>query len=115
MKATVRDLAWLFLGLIFLGAVFVAAYSIVPPFELIYQPWESELELQTVLLFATYRWWPVALLPVAYWWLMSPSLRSAANRVVAWIIAVSGLLFIYGWWALQQPDIMLKAIAAGQT
>jgi hypothetical protein len=88
---------------------------VLPSFAAMYQPFESELSLQTRVLFSTFRWWPLLLLAVAIVWHASATPGRAARSAL--LVGVGGavLLCVFGWWALQQPEIMLKLIRQSAT
>ena len=115
MRSRGRDRALLLLSLVLLGWVILTAWAVVPAFEQLYAPFASELEWQTRVLFATYRGWFLALVPMAILWMRTPSPGHAAARVLVYGACMCVILGAFGAWAIHQPHVMLKVIAqAGQ-
>jgi hypothetical protein len=94
-------------------AVSLAAYVVVPSFEQMYAPYGSELTPDAHALFATYRWWPLLIVAVILAWLFSSNTARGARLALVVGLVGGFALAGFGWWALQQPHIMLKLIEHG--
>jgi hypothetical protein len=110
MRASLPQLAALVLSIAVACSVSLAAYLVVPGFERMFAHYELELAPRTQVLFATYRWWPGHVLAVALAWVLSSSPARGARS--ATIVGLLGALALagFGWWALQEPQIMLQLI-----
>lgn len=115
MKSSAIQIAALVTALVCAAGVSLLAFGVVPSFEVMYRPFESELSLQTRLLFATFRWWSLLLLAVAYAWHVSATPHRAARSALLVGVGGATLLGAFGWWALQQSEIMLKLIQQSAT